>query len=70
LGESDSRYTETMEKLYTVKETCEILRVSRAKLYLLINDGSLRPVKIDKKTVFKESELQRFMESLNGKSKE
>ncbi len=59
-----------MEKLYTVKETCEILRVSRAKLYLLINDGSLRPVKIDKKTVFKESELQRFMESLNGKSKE
>jgi excisionase family DNA binding protein len=54
-----------MDKLHTVKETCEILKISRGKLYLLIKDNSLTPVKIGKKTLFKESELQRFIESLN-----
>lgn len=58
-------YNGTMEKLHTVKEVCDILKVSRAKLYLLIKDESLKPVKIGKKTLFKESELQRFIESLN-----
>ncbi|MGD0662822.1 MAG: helix-turn-helix domain-containing protein [Syntrophorhabdales bacterium] len=48
-----------------MKEACEILKVSRAKLYLLIKDESLKPVKIGKKTLFKESELNRFIESLN-----
>lgn len=56
-----------MEKLYTIKETVDILRVSRAKIYLLIQDGKLKPVKLDRKTLFKESELTRFIEALNGK---
>ena len=40
--------------------------MSRGKLYLLIKDGSLKPVKIGKKTLSKETELNRFIESLNG----
>jgi hypothetical protein len=32
-----------------------------------MKDGSLKPVKIGKKTLFKESELNRFIEGLNGK---
>lgn len=66
----DGIYNGTMEKLHTVKEVCDILKVSRAKLYLLINDGSLKPVKIGKKTLFRESEIQRFIESLNGSDRE
>lgn len=58
-----------MDKLFTIKEAAEILRVSRAKIYLLIKDGKLNAVKLDKKTLFKESELNRFIESLNGISK-
>ena len=56
-----------MDRLYTIKETYELLKVSRAKLYLLIKDGSLKPVKIGKKTIFKESELNRFIEELEWK---
>jgi len=63
-------YNGTVEKLHSVKEACNILKISRAKLYLLIKDESLKPVKIGKKTLFKESELQRFIESLNGTSRE
>lgn len=59
-----------MEKLYTIKEAADILRVSRAKIYLLIKDEKIKPVKLDKKTLFKESELNRFIESLNGSKKE
>lgn len=65
-----SGYNLVVENLHSVKEACDIVKVSRAKLYLLIKDGSLHPVKIGKKTLFKESELQRFIESLtNGKAK-
>ena len=53
-----------MEKLYTIKEAAELLRVSRAKIYMLIQAGKLIPVKLDKKTLFKESELNRFIEAL------
>ncbi|HVN25949.1 MAG TPA: helix-turn-helix domain-containing protein [Syntrophorhabdales bacterium] len=53
-----------MDRLYTVKETCNLLKISRAKLYLLIKGGSLRSVKIGKKTLFKESTIQRFIGSL------
>lgn len=50
-----------MEKLYTVKETMEILRVSRPTLYRIVKGGSLGSVKVQGKTVFKESELSRFI---------
>lgn len=53
-----------MDKLYTVKEASEILRISRAKLYQLIHGGNIKPVKLDRKTLFPESELNRFIEDL------
>jgi excisionase family DNA binding protein len=56
-----------MDNLYTIKETHALLKISRAKLYLLIKDRRLKPVKIDKKTLFKESELSRFIDSLGIK---
>ena len=59
----------TMEKLYTIKEACEILKVSRATLYRIIGKQDLLPVKVGGSVRFKESELNRFIESLNGNNK-
>jgi len=55
-----------MEKLYTLKETTGILKVSRATLYRLINRGLLRAVKIGKKTLFSEEELKNFIIKIKG----
>jgi excisionase family DNA binding protein len=59
-----------MEKIYTVNETFALLRISRAKLYTLIDDGSLKPIKLGGRRLFTESELTRFIEELKTKSKE
>ncbi len=56
-----------MDKLYSIKDALNVLKISRAKLYLLIKDKNINPVKIGKRTLFKESELNRFVESLSGK---
>ena len=58
-----------MDKLFTIIETAQILKLSRTKVFGLIKDGRLKPVKIDKRTLFKESELNRFIKSLNGSAK-
>jgi|MudIll2142460700_1097286.scaffolds.fasta_scaffold328151_2 excisionase family DNA binding protein len=59
-----------MEKLYTVKETMEMLRISRPTLYRIVRSDALRSVKVKGKTLFKESELERYFQGLNGKSSE
>jgi len=51
-----------IQKLLTVIETCEVLRISRSKLYHLVEDGELKPVKIGKKVLFDEKDLMRFIE--------
>jgi excisionase family DNA binding protein len=56
-----------MEKLYTVIETMELLRISRPTLYRFIKSGQLVPLKMGKKTLFTESELDRFLEDLKSK---
>lgn len=53
-----------MDKLYTIKEAMEILRISRANLYRLIADGEIQPLKLGGRTLFAESELDRFIENL------
>lgn len=56
-----------MEKLHTVNETLELLRISRPTLYRFIKSGQLVPLKMGKKTLFTESELTRFLEDLKRK---
>ncbi len=58
-----------MDKLYSINDALDVLKISRAKLYLLIKDKSIKPVKIGKRSLFKESELNRFIKSLNGSAK-
>ena len=63
-------YNSRMEKIYTVNETFALLRISRAKLYTLIDDGSLKPIRLGGRVLFTESELTRFIEKLKAESKE
>lgn len=58
-----------MEKLYTVKECMDQLRISRPTLYRFIKEGKIKPLKMGKKTLFKESALEHFIKSLNGSAK-
>lgn len=59
----------TMDKLYTIKETLDILRISRTTLYRLIDKGELTPVKISKKVLFTEEEINKFIENIKSESK-
>lgn len=53
-----------VEKLYTVKEVMESLRISRATLYRHIDSGLLKPLKLGGKVLFPESELTRLLTRL------
>lgn len=58
-----------METLYTVNECLKLLRISRPTLYRFIKDGKIKPLKMGRKTLFKETELNRFIADLNGHDK-
>ena len=55
-----------MEKLFTTKEVMEMLKISRATLYRYIEKGWLKPVKLGRKTMFTEEELEKFMKKLKS----
>ena len=56
-----------MEKLYRVSEAAEILRISRPSIYRLWKSGKVKPIKVGGRTVFPESELERFIEDLKAR---
>ncbi len=51
-----------MDKLLSVNETMSILNISRQTIYRLIKQGKLLPIKIGRKTLFKEEDLKKFIE--------
>ncbi len=53
-----------MDKLHTVAETAQLLHISRGNLYRLVAEGKLRPIKLGKRTLFSEQELEVFIEQL------
>ena len=52
------------DSLFTVPEAAKHLRISRSSLYALVREGKLKPVRICGRTIFKGTELARFMKSL------
>lgn len=48
----------------TVKETCTILRVSKANLYNIINRGDLRTIKLGGKRLIARKEIARLVAEL------
>jgi excisionase family DNA binding protein len=56
-----------MDKFYTIKEVSDLLRVSKQTVYRLMSSGKIATVKLGKRTLFTETELNRFTESLKTK---
>lgn len=55
--------TEVMDKLYTVEETAELLRVSTRTVRNYIKDGKLRASKLGKQYVIRESDINALLET-------
>jgi excisionase family DNA binding protein len=56
----------------SIRQAVEITGLSRSRIYLLIQDGSLHPVKLGSRTLLSYAELEHFIRSLpnsdsNGK---
>jgi excisionase family DNA binding protein len=58
-----------MEKLYTIKETADLLRISKATLFRLMAECKITPLKLGKRSLFTEEELTRFIETLKASSR-
>lgn len=50
-----------MEKLYTVKEACELLKLTRQTLWNYCKEGKIEVVKIGTNIRIKESELKKLI---------
>lgn len=49
---------------HTVPQACHRLSLGRSKLYELISAGQLKPVRVGRRTLLPEAELQRFAAEL------
>jgi len=58
----DIRYS--MKVAYSVSEAKEMLSIGRTTLYYLVKSGRLKSCKIGRKTVFRASDIQRFLDAL------
>jgi excisionase family DNA binding protein len=58
--------TETIDKLLTVEDVMENLRISRPTLYRLLQSNRLVPVRIGKRTLFDPKDIKAFVEASKG----
>ena len=65
-GESEERQPTTLPLLCQVIEVAEALCVSRSKVYLLMNDGSLPSVRIGARRLVRRVDLERFVSELSA----
>jgi excisionase family DNA binding protein len=59
-----------MEKLYTIKETADLLRISKATLFRLMAESTITPIKLGKRSLFTEEEITRFINTLKKASRQ
>ena len=60
-----SRYGADMDKLlYSASDAAKVLNISRSMVYVLINEGKLRPVHIGRSMRIPLSELEDYVEHL------
>lgn len=63
-NQNSQQTTATAPKLYTITEVCEILQVSRAMVYQLINSGELKSIRLGEATQrIHEDDLNSYIES-------
>jgi len=53
--------TDFQNRVFSINEAADHLRVSRSFVYKLIKDETLRPVKLGTRTILRGSELSRFL---------
>ncbi len=53
-----------MEELFTVEEVLKKFKVNRTTLYRYMNDGKITAVKVGNRTMFRERDLKKFVDSL------
>lgn len=58
------KLTPTLRKLCTIPNVCEQLDVGRTTVYQLINDGTLRRVKIGARTLIPQADVDAFVAGL------
>jgi excisionase family DNA binding protein len=55
--------TDSVDKLLTVSDLMDSLRISRPTLYRLLKSGQLIPVRIGKRTLFDPADIRAFVEA-------
>lgn len=53
--------TSFSDRCLNIREAADHLRISRAALYRLMRERRIKPVKIGSRTIFRGSELDRFL---------
>jgi excisionase family DNA binding protein len=56
----------TTPLLHSIHASTLLLGIGRSKLYLLIAEGEIQPVKIGRRTLIADRELRRYVASLVG----
>ena len=59
------RYDSDNLKLYSIKDAVEILRVSRSKVYDLINSGKLQAQKLGTRVLIRRQVLKDFIDTMD-----
>lgn len=57
-----------MDRFLTASQIAEILQISKAKVYLLIQNGKIPYVRLDRNVRVRESELMKWLEKQTVKS--
>ena len=52
--------------MHTVTEAARLLRVGRSTIYVLMNNGSLKPVHIGRSVRISRAELERYVQRLDA----
>ncbi len=57
-----------MENVMTIPEVADYLKMSKSKLYILVQRGSIPHIKIGRNVRIKEGDLQRWLENHKEKA--
>lgn len=60
---------DTDDRLYTVVEAAEALRIGRTHFYGLMAEGRIRPLRLGSRTLIPRSEIRRWISEATGRER-